>query len=80
MLAGVVELVLRLTIAKEKIELSVPISSAVCVYYHMYCVCDSFLVCVRVLMCLYSCAHLCLCVCCAACCRGHSCSTIIFPM
>lgn len=27
MLAGVVELVLRLTIAEEKIELSVPISS-----------------------------------------------------
>lgn len=31
MLAGVVELVLRLTIAEEKIELSVLISSAVCV-------------------------------------------------
>ena len=47
MLAGVVELVLRLTIAEEKIELSVPISSAVCV-----CVttCTAFLM--RVCVCV----------------------------
>ncbi len=38
MLAGVVELVLRLTIAEEKIELSVPISSSVCL---CVCVCVS---------------------------------------
>lgn len=38
MLAGVVELVLRLTIAKEKIELSVPISSPM---HARTCVCVS---------------------------------------
>lgn len=70
MLAGVVELVLHLTIAKEKIELSAPITSAVCVsacnvFVAFSCVC----VCVR--------AHMSLPVCCL---EGHSCSTIIFPM
>lgn len=74
-LAGVVELVLRLTIAEEKMELSVPISSAVCVFVaSSSCVCERSYVCVPR-------AHLCLCVCCVECCReGHSCSTIIFPV
>lgn len=41
MLAGVVELVLRLTIAEEKIELSVPISSARVCACMCVCLCAS---------------------------------------
>ena len=48
MLAGVVELVLRLTIAEEKIELSVPISSA--------------RVCARACVCVFVPRFLCMCV------------------
>ena len=39
MLVGVVELVLRVTIAEEKIELSVPIFSASCASDYTHCVC-----------------------------------------
>lgn len=62
MLAGVVELVLRLTIAEEKIELSVPISSScVCVSDYMHHVYGWLLVCVSVCVRVRR-SGLCLCV------------------
>lgn len=57
MLAGVVELVLRLTIAEEKIELSVPISSA--------------RVCARACMCVFVPRFLCMCMCVFVCERSY---------
>lgn len=51
MLAGVVELVLRLTIAEEKIELSVPISSARVCACMCVCLCLVSWVCVFVFVC-----------------------------
>lgn len=67
-LVWVAESVLCATIAKEKIELSVPISSAACAFGIFF---FFFFLLVCVLRC--TCVH-------CACTEGHSCSTIIFPL